>query len=135
LGDSFFHRGICYVFFERITIMEKTISNTGNGSEAVGTIQRQVETAGAALHSGIDKVADPARSAVDRLSNTAHQTVDKLASTANTTVGRIADKTRRFTDMPVQALDTSKSWVQNRPLEAVAAALALGFVFGRLTAR
>lgn len=114
--------------------MEKTISNTGNDTEAVGTIQRQVETAGAALHSGIDKVADPARSAVDRLSSTAHQAVDKIASTANTTVGRIADETRRFTDIPAHALDTSKSWVQSHPLEAVAAALAFGFVFGRLTA-
>jgi ElaB/YqjD/DUF883 family membrane-anchored ribosome-binding protein len=115
--------------------MDKTISSTGHGSAAVDTIQRQVETAGAALHNGIDKVAEPARSAVDRLSSTAHQTVDKLASSANTTVDRIADTTRRFTDVPVQALDTSKSWVQGRPLEAVAAALAVGFVLGRLTAR
>ena len=115
--------------------MEKSTYSTDNDGEVTGSIQRQVETAGAALHNGIDKVADPARGVVDRLSSTAHQTVDKLASTANTTVDLIVDKTRRFTDVPAHALDTSKSWVQSRPLEAVAAALAIGFVLGRLTAR
>ena len=115
--------------------MEKSTHNTGNDAEVIGSIHLQVETAGDALHSGIDKVVEPARSAVDRLSSTAHQTVDKLASTANSTVDLIADKTRRFAEAPAQALDTSKSWVQDRPLEAVAAALALGFMLGRLTAR
>ncbi|MES2508468.1 MAG: hypothetical protein V4625_00995 [Pseudomonadota bacterium] len=115
--------------------MEKTIYNTGTGMDATGAVQRRVDSAGAALHSGIDKVADPARSAVDRLSSTAHETVDRMASSANTTADRLSDQTRRFTEMPVQALDTSKSWVRERPLEAVAAALAFGFVFGRLTAR
>lgn len=115
--------------------MEKTIYDTGNGVDAVGTIQRRVDSAGAALHSGIDKVADPARSAVDRLTTSAHETVDKLASTANHTADRVVSKTRHYTDAPARALETSKSWVQERPLEAVAAALAFGFVFGRLTAR
>ena len=115
--------------------MEKSTYGTDNGGEVIGSIQRQVETAGAALHSGIDKVVEPTRSAVDRLSSTAHQTVDKLASSANSTVDLIADQTRRFTDAPTQALETSKSWVQSRPLEAVGAALALGFVLGRLTGR
>lgn len=115
--------------------MEKSIYDTGTGTDATGTIQRRVDSAGAALHSGIDKVADPARSAVDRLSSGAHETVDKLASSANSTADRVADQTRRFTEAPARALETSKSWVQERPLEAVAAALAFGFVFGRLTAR
>ena len=114
--------------------MEKSYSADNDG-EVIGSIQRQVETTGAAMHSGIDKIVEPARSAVDRLSSTAHQTVDKLASTANSTVDLIADQTRRFTDAPAHALDTSKSWVQSRPLQAVGAALAIGFVLGRLTAR
>ncbi len=115
--------------------MEKTIYNTGTGADDLGAVQRRVDSAGAALHSGIDKVADPARSAVDRLTSSAHETVDKITSTANNTADRVADQTRRFTDVPLQALDTSRSWVKERPLEAVAAALAFGFVFGRLTAR
>ncbi len=115
--------------------MEKSIYNTESGNDAAGAVQRRVDSAGAALHSGIDKLADPARSTVDRLSSTAHQTVDKLADGANSTADKIAGQTRRFTEAPTRALETSKSWVQERPLEAVAAALAFGFVFGRLTAR
>ncbi len=115
--------------------MEKSIYDTGTGVDAVGTVQRRVDSAGAALHNGIEKVAEPARSVVDRLSTSAHETVDKLAIGANNTADRVASQTRRFTEAPTRALETSKSWVQERPLEAVAAALAFGFVFGRLTAR
>lgn len=109
-------------------------ANSGNES-TTNTIQRNVESAGAALHNGIDKVADPARQAVDRMSATAHETVDKVASTANHTADRFSDQTRYLAQAPARALDASKSWVQERPLEAVGAALALGFIFGRLTAR
>lgn len=113
--------------------MEKTLYNTADTS--LNGVQRGVEAAGAALHNGIDKVVDPARTAVDRLAGTAHQTVDKLAGTASSTADRFSEQTRRLTEAPSRALETSKSWVQERPLEAVAAALAFGFVFGRLTAR
>lgn len=98
-------------------------------------IQRGVESAGAALHSTIDKLADPARSTVDRMSSAAHQTVDKLAGNASHVAGRFSDQTRRVTEAPSHALEYSRSWVQERPLEAVAAALAIGFLVGRLTAR
>jgi ElaB/YqjD/DUF883 family membrane-anchored ribosome-binding protein len=117
-------------FFER-SIMDKTTASPANGNP----IQRGVESAGAALHSGIDKVADPARSAVERASSAAHQGVDKLAGTASNVADRFADQTRRISEAPAHALETSKSWVQERPLEAVGAALAIGFILGRLTAR
>jgi ElaB/YqjD/DUF883 family membrane-anchored ribosome-binding protein len=98
-------------------------------------IHRRLDSAGAALHSTIDKVAEPARSTVDRVSTAAHETVDKLASNASHVVDRFADQTRLVAEAPARALDYSKSWVQDRPLEAVGAALALGFILGRLTAR
>jgi ElaB/YqjD/DUF883 family membrane-anchored ribosome-binding protein len=121
---------IVWNFFER-SIMDKTTASPANGNP----IQRGVESAGAALHSGIDKVADPARSAVERASSAAHQGVDKLAGTASSVADRFADQTRRISEAPAHALETSKSWVQERPLEAVGAALAIGFILGRLTAR
>jgi ElaB/YqjD/DUF883 family membrane-anchored ribosome-binding protein len=76
----------------------------------------------AAVHSGIDKVADPARQAVDRMTSAAHDTVEKVASAAS-----------RYSEVPVRALETSKSWVQEKPLQAVGTALAIGFILGRLT--
>lgn len=98
-------------------------------------VQRGVESAGTALHQGIDKLADPARSAVESLSAGAHQTIESLASAAGHVADRFADQTRKVSEAPGKALDYSKTCIQDRPLEAVGIALALGFIFGRLTAR
>jgi ElaB/YqjD/DUF883 family membrane-anchored ribosome-binding protein len=117
-------------FFER-SIMDKTTASPSNDNP----IQRSVESAGAALHSGIDKVAEPARSAVERASSAAHQGVDKLAGGASHVADRFADQTRLVSEAPARVLEASKSWVQEKPLEAVGVALALGFILGRLTAR
>ncbi|OGB07677.1 MAG: hypothetical protein A3E79_06110 [Burkholderiales bacterium RIFCSPHIGHO2_12_FULL_61_11] len=114
--------------------MEKFTADTGNAASE-SAVQRGVESAGAALHHTIDKVADPARNTVDRVSTAAHATVDKLADSAAHVAERFSDQTRRVTEAPARALECSKSWVQERPLEAVGAALAIGFILGRLTAR
>lgn len=113
--------------------MEKTTYYPDGNS--AGAVQRGVASAGDALHHGIDKVADPARQAIDSMSSTAHQTVDKLATSAGHTASRFADQTRLLTQAPAKAVDSSKSLIMDRPLEAVGLALALGFVLGRLTAR
>ena len=98
-------------------------------------VQRGVDSAGAALHHGIDKLAEPARSTVESLSATAHQTVASLADGAAHVADRFADETRKIGEAPGKMLNYSKACIQDRPLEAVAIALAVGFVFGRLTAR
>ena len=112
-----------------------TSTSTFPSTDAADAIHRGVDSAGTALHSGIDKVTDPARQAIDRLSTAAHGTVDKLASSATQTADRFSDQTRRLTEAPARALACSKSWVQDKPLEAVGVALALGFIVGRLTGR
>lgn len=114
--------------------MDKTTAPPGNSAND-NPLQRGVESAGGVLHSGIEKVADPARNAVERASSAAHQGVDKLASGASHVADRFADRTRLVSEASGRALEVSRSWVQERPLEAVGAALALGFVLGRLTAR
>lgn len=115
--------------------MEKMIQSAESDAESANAVQRGVDSAGAALHSGINRVVDPTRQAVDRMSSTAHEAVDKLASNASHTASRFSEQTRYFTDAPARALETSKSWIQERPLEAVGAALALGYIFGRLSSR
>ena len=113
--------------------MEKTTSFPT--SPATNVVQRSVESTGSALHQGIDKVADPVRSTVDSISASAHQTVDSLASGASHVADRFADETRKISEAPGKAMSYSKNFIQDRPLEAVGVALALGFIFGRLTAR
>lgn len=101
-------------------------ANTGN------PLQAGVDTASTALHSTIDKVVDPALSSVAKFADAAHQTVDKLASNASHVADRFANDARRVKAAPSEALEYSKSWVQEKPLEAVGAALAIGFLIGRL---
>ena len=110
-----------------------TAANTTSGTSS--SFGGQTESAGASLHTSIDKAARPLHSTVDRVSTAAHTTVDKLTSSASHVVDRFADQTRRITEAPSHALEFSKSWVQERPLEAVGAALAVGFILGRLTSR
>ena len=110
-----------------------TAGNSPSGTSS--SFGGQVEAAGASLHTSIDKAARPLHSTVDRVSTAAHETVDKLASSASHVADRFSDQTRRVTEAPSQALEFSKSWVQERPLEAVGAALAVGFILGRLTSR
>lgn len=113
--------------------MEKTTSFPTSASS--NAVQRGVESTGSALHQGIDKVVDPVRNTVDSLSASAHQTVDSLASSANHVADRFADETRKISEAPGRALTYSKTCIQDRPLEAVGIALAIGFIYGRLTAR
>ncbi|MES2942735.1 MAG: hypothetical protein V4772_07690 [Pseudomonadota bacterium] len=105
------------------------------GNSATSGVQKRVESAGAALHSTIDKVVDPALNAVNRLSSAAHESVDKLADSASQTAERVSTQTQRLTEAPARALACSTAWVQEKPWEAVGAALAFGFIVGRLTSR
>ena len=102
---------------------------------AASSVKKNVSAAGSALHKGINKVVEPARNTVDRISSVAHEAVDKLTESANDAAERFSEQTRYVSEAPSRALGFSRSWVQDKPLEAIGAALALGFILGRLTAR
>ncbi|MDP3310821.1 MAG: hypothetical protein Q8S56_07615, partial [Polaromonas sp.] len=103
-------------------------------SSAENAVQRGVSQAGSSLHDTIDKVADPVHSTVERAATAAHNTVDKLASGASSVAGKVSDQAQRFTDVPLQAVDYSKAYIKDHPLQAVGAALLVGWLLGRLTA-
>ncbi len=115
--------------------MENSTPKPGNGSpDNANAVQRGVDSAGSALHSTIDMVVDPARNTVNRVSTAAHETVDKLASEATHVADRFSDQARWVSEAPSHAVDCTKSWIQDKPLEAVGMALVFGFIVGRLTA-
>ena len=122
--------------------MEKSNGNQYSGTSAPptpmasgeGALLRGVNQAGSTLHDTIDKAAEPARSAVNRAASVAHNTVDKLASGASTLAGKFNERSHLLTDTPLQALDYTKAYIKDHPLQAVGAALLMGLVVGRLTA-
>ena len=109
--------------------------NDANANDNTQAAKRGVDAAGSALHSTIDKVAEPARQGVERVSTVAHEAVDRLASGASHVADRFSEQAAWVSEAPGRAVDYSRSWVQDKPLEAIGVALALGFIMGRLTAR
>lgn len=100
----------------------------------IGKVKRTVDSAGAVLHSSIDKMGDLAPKTVNRVTTAAHDTVNRLASGATHVADRVSEQANRVTEASDRAVESSKSWIQDKPLEAVGMALALGFIIGRLTA-
>lgn len=99
-----------------------------------GAVKRGVDSAGAALHNSIDKMVEPALNTVGRVTTLAHDTVNRLASGATQVADRATEQASRVSEASGRAVESSKSWIQDKPLEAVGMALALGFLIGRLTA-
>ena len=120
--------------------MEHTTSYPGDPSAGStnttdgGALKRGVESAGSALHSSIDKMVDPAIDTVARVTSVAHDAVNRLSSGATHMADRVSEQATRASEASGRAVESSKSWIQDKPLEAVGMALALGFIIGRLTA-
>lgn len=105
-----------------------------NASADTGKLQRGVQQVGDNLHETIDRVAQPVRGAVERASVSAHETVDRLASGVAGAAQRVDDRLSQARATPNQAVASAREYVAARPLKAVAAALALGWLLGRIGA-
>lgn len=116
--------------------MDNSTSNPGDHNTDTNdsnALKRTVDSAGSALHSSIDKVVDPAKDAVSHVGSVAHEAVNRLSSGATHVADRVSENATRVYEAPGYAVECTKSWIQDKPLEAVGMALALGFIIGRLT--
>lgn len=120
--------------------MDGSMLTPGNGSagfpsaaSATGSLSGAGSaSASADTHSKLDKLTDPAHETVERLSSAAHHTVDKLAGGAAEMADRFSGQARWMSETPPRVLASSKSWIQEKPLEAVGIALAVGYFVGRM---
>lgn len=96
--------------------------------------------------SPIDKAADQARTAADRLAAKAsdaitsarasiHETVDSVAERANAATQWASDKVDAARQAPIDVIEAGAEYIKARPYAAVAVALAVGYVMGRLGRR
>ncbi len=102
--------------------------------DAGGALQRGVQQAGDSLHSTIEKVTQPVQAAVGKAAAGAHETVDRVAEGVQAAAAKVDDQTRRLQQMPHRAADHARDYVRSRPLQTVALAAALGWLWGRLGA-
>lgn len=109
--------------------MEHSVLTPGNGSSGgVGG----VGLAGADSRGKVNGASEHAQAVLGRLSGSAHQAVDRLADGAARAVDKLADQRQWISQAPPRALASSRTWIQDKPLETVGIALAVGYVVGRL---
>ena len=109
--------------------MDQSVLTPGNGSSGG---MGGMGPAGADSPGKINGAGEHAQEVLGRLSGTAHKTVDKLADGAARAVDKLSGHRQWIGDVPPRALASSKSWIQNKPLETVGIALAVGYAVGRL---
>jgi ElaB/YqjD/DUF883 family membrane-anchored ribosome-binding protein len=103
-----------------------TSSNTL--ANASSTVSGMTERA----HQTVDRMADKATPALERARTNVHDTIDKVADSAACGVDWAAENTKVIAQKSSELTEVASSYVRERPLVAVAGALALGYLLGRL---
>jgi ElaB/YqjD/DUF883 family membrane-anchored ribosome-binding protein len=80
----------------------------------------------------IDRAADKAAPTLERVRDRAHSTIDKVAEGASTGMDWAQQSGRELARRSGQYAEVAGDYVRERPLVAVAGALALGYLLGRL---
>jgi len=101
-------------------------------SSTMNSTSSAVTGAADRAHQAIDRAAEKAAPALDRARTGVHNTVDKVADTAATSVGWAAQNTKVLAQKGNELSEVACAYVRERPLVAVAGALAFGYLVGRL---
>ena len=97
-------------------------------------------------NSPVDVVADQARAATDRIADKAtdaitsvkdsiHNTVDSVADRATTATRWTSDEIDTVKRAPIDSIAAGAEYIKARPYAAVAIAVAVGYVLGRVGRR
>jgi len=102
-----------------------TTSSTVTNSNSMSAMADRAQQA-------LDRAADKAAPTLERVRDRAHSTIDKVAETAATSVDWAAQSGRQLARKGGEYGDVAGDYVRERPLIAVAGALALGYLIGRM---
>lgn len=80
-------------------------------------------------------VSQRAQAGIDRLRNTAHETVERAAAVASSAADRLGTRSGELIATKNEWMDTTRGYVRDHPLAALAVALAAGYLLSRLTGR
>ena len=100
-------------------------STPANASNTVSGITERA-------HQTVDRMADKATPALERARTNVQDTIDKVADSAAGGVDWAAENTRVIAQKSSELTEVASDYVRERPLVAVAGALALGYLVGRL---
>jgi ElaB/YqjD/DUF883 family membrane-anchored ribosome-binding protein len=83
-------------------------------------------------HQAVDKAAEKATPALERASSAAHRTIDKVAGAAAPAAQWAAESGQQLVSKSNQLTEAASGYVRERPIVAVAGAIAIGYFIGRL---
>jgi hypothetical protein len=119
--------------------MDRTATMSGHApldnspnSAPYATAGDKVDGAAQAVHQTLDKVADRASAQVDRLSGTAHRAVNSAADAASSAAQWASGVPEQAKAAQTRFTESASVSIRARPLAAVAGALAVGYLLGRL---
>lgn len=92
-----------------------------NGGDAAQKLDRRV-----------DQTADQAHERIDEMSNKARPMVDKLAGRAHNAVDKLESKSEEWLAAEQEMLGDVQAYVREKPLQALAIAVAGGFLLSRI---
>jgi len=96
------------------------------------TVSNMAERAHQTVDRVADKVADKAAPALERARSGVHTTIDKVADGAACGAEWASENGKALAARSSQMTDACAEYVRARPLVAVAGALALGYLVGRI---
>lgn len=96
-----------------------------SGNPAIDSVAEQARSA-------VDRVADRATGAVKTAKASIHEKVDTVADRANAASQWASDKVDAAKQAPTDLLDAGAEYIRARPYAAVGAALAIGYLIGKL---
>lgn len=84
-------------------------------------------------HETAERAGARAHETTDRLSSRAHETVDQVASVAHRAADRLSSNSEQWLAAKDEMVHGLRDYVRERPIAALAAAVAVGFVLSRLS--
>jgi ElaB/YqjD/DUF883 family membrane-anchored ribosome-binding protein len=105
-----------------------TTSSTIANNAAAGTVTGMADRA----HQAVERAADKAAPALERARTTVHNTIDKVADQAACGVDWAAENSKQLVRKSSELSEVASVYVRERPLVAIAGAVALGYLIGRL---
>jgi|SRR5450631_1035986 ElaB/YqjD/DUF883 family membrane-anchored ribosome-binding protein len=101
-------------------------------ADSTAPLKSKVEAAAMSAHQVTDNIADKATVQVDRLSGTAHRAVNSAADAATFAAEWVSTVPDQAKEVQMRLTESAGAAVRAKPLQAVAGALVVGYLLGRL---
>ena len=103
-----------------------------NATTTLNSAENAIPGAADRAHQAIDRAAEKAVPTLDRVRTGAHDTVDRVADSAASGLGWAAENTKVIARKGGEMSEIASGYVRERPIVAVAGAVAIGYLVGRL---